>query len=225
VPRASLLEAVRGLLERTYGMRTPLGELGPFVIGDRGWRELYAAGDGATGVASAQGDGARTLVREAESSLRASLYFPDAMIHALEAYPPQHGLRDENLPAFATFVEEIDHLLVLAERFGAARPISLFELELHANVSKHLVLSRFLAGRRGRLDPTERVWLRRSLYGGRFSDADAQVRERYHDARRYAVRLIDALAGRERRTQVDLLRRFHREDAAGKVELIERLAA
>ena len=37
----TLLETVRGLLERTYRIRTGLANLGSFVIGDLGYRELY----------------------------------------------------------------------------------------------------------------------------------------------------------------------------------------
>ena len=39
----TLLEAVRGLLERTYRIRTCLPDLGSFVIGDLGYRELYGS--------------------------------------------------------------------------------------------------------------------------------------------------------------------------------------
>lgn len=222
---APLLESVRGLIERTYAMRPALGDLGAFVIGDRGWRELYAEREIQSQAGSAHGDGARILLRETEDGLQARVYFPDAMIHRLEAHPPQRGLHEENLPAFATFVEEIDHLLFVAERFAEGRPVSLFELELHANVSKHMVLARFLAGTADRLNSRQRLWLRLALYGERFLDQDARARERYHAARRYAVRLIDGLADRQRSTQIDVLRRFHRSDAAGKVELIARLAA
>ena len=41
---ASLLELVRGLLERTYDMRSGLDDLGPYLIGDEGYRRLYADG-------------------------------------------------------------------------------------------------------------------------------------------------------------------------------------
>ena len=90
--------------------------------------------------------GARTLVRETDEGLRASIYYPDRLIRVLEQHPPQHGLCDANVDAFATLVEELDHFLMIVARARSGRPLTLFELELHANVSKHLVLSRFLAG-------------------------------------------------------------------------------
>lgn len=221
---APLLETVRGLIERTYRIRPVLAELGPFVIGDLGYRLLYGE-RGPLSAGSARGERAKTLVRETPDGIQACIYFPDALIQCLETYPPQRGLGDENVDAFATFVEEIDHLLLVAERFHHGRPVSLFELELHANVTKHLVLSRLLAGPRARLTAAERLWLRRRLYGGRFCDSEESVRQRYHDARRYAVRLIDGLARRVPRLRLELLRRFHRLGAADQVQLIEHLAA
>ena len=40
--------------------------------------------------------------------------------------------------------DAIDHLLTLADRVGEGRAASLFELELHAGLTKHLVLRHFL---------------------------------------------------------------------------------
>lgn len=221
----SLLESVAGLLSRTYRMRPGLTEIAPFVIGDRGYRALYASRAVTQSAASATGAGARTLVREMCGRVHACIYFPDAMIQQLETHPPQYGLGEENLGAFSTFVEEIDHLLVIAECERMGRSASLFELELHANVSKHLVLTRFLAGRAPRLDPARRIWLRRRLFdGGRYCDKDPQVRRRYEDAARWAVRMLDALLRLSAAECIDTLRRFHATNAAGKLELIGRLA-
>jgi hypothetical protein len=221
----SLLETVGGLLERTYRLRSGLDELGRFVIGDAGYRALYGADAGA-GVAGSAARGARTLVRETAEAVRVCVYFPDALIRALEAHPPQRGLGEENLDAFSTFVEEIDHLLVIAESARLFKPVSLFELELHANVSKHLVLARYLAGRTGGLAPDERIWLHRRLFDGPpFDHGDPDVDRRYRDAVRWAVRLIERLRRLEAAVGIEILRRFHAAGAAGKLELIERLTA
>jgi MoxR-like ATPase len=225
-PAAScLLESVRGLLERTYRISSGLGDLAPFVIGDQGYRLLYAGGTRVDRAGAAAG-GARTLVRETGAGVAACIYFPDELIRRLEAVPPQRGLRRENVEAFATFVEEIDHLLCIAERAERALPLTLFELELHAGVSKYLVLARFLAGRRARLDAGRRQWLRQRLFHAvRYADEDAVARERYRVAARWAVRLLDALAGRPPTERLDVLRRFHAAGFRGKLELIERLQA
>ncbi len=222
-----LLEQVRRLLERTYGMRPGISDLSPFVIGDHGLAVLYGAG-GSTieSVGAGARTGPRTLVRESAGSVRVSVYYPDEMIARLEAHPPQDGLDDTNVDDFAALVEELDHLLLLGERVRGGRAVSLFELELHANVSKHLVLARFLAGQRGRLGDHRRTWLRHQLFEKhRFTDARPAVRRRYEDAGRWAVRFLDRLAAAVAERRLGLLREFHRASAEAKVALVERLSA
>ena len=222
----TLLEAVRGLLERTYRIRTCLADLESFVIGDLGYRELYGSERGELDVGSAGVRSAKTLVRETDGGTAVCVYFPDSLIRCLEAFPPQHGLGAENLDAFATFVEEIDHLLVLAERALRRRPVSLFELELHANVSKYLVLARFLAGGRDSLEPAKRLWLRHRLFEEvRFCDEDPAVRDRYRDAARWAQRLLNGLSSLRCAARVDALRQFHSSSLSEQLRQISRLAA
>jgi hypothetical protein len=216
-----LLEALCRLLRRTYALEAPLLPIGAYVIGDRGLRALYPNGE--QEARSASGAGARLLVREGGSSLRACIYYPDAMIRRLEDKPPQRGLDDDNVDAFAVLVEELDHLLVAAERAHAGRGVSLLELEVQANVSKDLVLSRFLARRGRRLAPERRAWLRQHLFLARgFVDCDPEVRARYDDASRFALRFLGTLYGLPVASRVDRLRRFHRAPLAGKMELSER---
>jgi hypothetical protein len=220
-----LLDVVQGLLERTYDIRPDLVRADRFVIGDRGLRALYGE-DRPDGSGAADGQGARLLVRETPGGVRVALYYPDAMIRALEENPPTRGLRDENVDAFATLVEELDHLLVLAERAANERAVSLFELELHANVSKWLVLSRFLAGSRGRLSERARIWLRWHLFHKRrWSDRDPAVRARYRDAARHAVGFLGGLAASTRPARrLRLLRRFHGAPVTEKLSMIRGFA-
>jgi len=216
-----LLEVVRGLLERTFHMRSGLDALAPFVIGDRGYHVLYGSGRPAHGVGSPEGQGAKTLVRETADGVAACIYFPDALIDRLESHPPSRGVGQENLLEFATFVEEIDHLLMIAERSRDGRPVSLFELELHANVSKHLVLTRFLAGAAPRLAAERRLWLRHALFHGvHYCDDDPETRQRYRDAARWAIRLLDGLTGLDAERCVARLRRFHVADVPSKLRMI-----
>ena len=219
----SLLEAIAGLLTRTYRMRTGVTDLAPFVIGDEGYRRLYR--DGAAEIGS-PGVEARVLIRERDDGVRAAIYFPDEVIATLEAHPPQHGVGERNVDAFAVLVEELDHLLCVAERAADGRPVSRFELELHANVSKHLVLRRFLAGPADRpLAARRRAWLRWHLFHKRrYADPDPDVRARYEDAARWALRLIDALERTPVPARLPALRAFHRAGAADKLNLIGRLA-
>ena len=229
----SLLEQVQRLLERTYRMRSGIVDPGSFVIGDRGLRALYGARPGGAApvaASSAEGTpedcGARLLVRDGGDGLRACVYYPDGLIARLERFPPSRGVGDENVDEFAVLVEELDHLLLLGERALMERPLSVFEMELHANVSKHLVLSRYLAGPAGRLSPRHRRWLRFHLFDKvRYCDEDPEVRERYVDARLWAVRLLDALPALAVEPRIAVLRRFHRANGGGKVDLIRELEA
>ncbi len=222
----SLIEQVQRLLERTYDLESGRVDVGAFLIGDDGYRRLYGDGRPARNVGSEQGDGSRVLVRETERGLRACIYFPDRMIEALERHPPQRGLGDRNVDPFATLVEELDHLLCLADRAARKLPVSMLELEVQANVSKYLVLARFLAGRRGRLSPRSRTWLRYHLFEkARFVERDPAVRRRYRDARRFAVRFIDGASALDPRRFLALLRRFHQETIDGKLRLIQTLHA
>ena len=215
----SLLRTVHGLLTRTYALSARLDAIERYVIGDAGLAVLYD-GAGAPTVGSAGGDGARLLLRECDGSLRACVYFPDALIEHLECQPPQRGLHADNVDAFAVFVEEIDHLLVAAERASAGRGISLLELELHANVSKYLVLGRFLAGSARHLAAGRRAWLRHHLFEKPvYSDPDEEVRGRYAAATRHAARFLATLDGMRPERRLERLRRFHRLDLGGKLAM------
>jgi len=217
----SLLQGVQGLLERTYGMRTRL-DAARFVIGDLGYRTFYVE------VRSGGPErGARTLVRETGEGVRAAIYYPDGMIAALERHPPHRGLIEANVDAFAALVEELDHLLCIAEAAERARPVSLLELELHADVSKALVLSRFLAGRDARpLDPERRTWLRYHLFHkGEWMGETAAECARYREAARLALRFLDAVERLRPETRLQVLRTFHAASGAGKRELIQQLPA
>jgi hypothetical protein len=216
----SLLERLKGLLERTYDMPAVVADIAPFVVGDDGYRRFYGE-DVETSFAGSADRGARTLIRETHHGIRMSIYYPDALIRCLETHPPQNGVREANIDAFSTLIEELDHFLVIAERAVQMRPLSLFELELHANVSKYLVLSRFAAGRTGSIGGPRRAWLRYHLFEkGGWCDADTRVRERYREAARWARRFLDALGTLAPGERIAALRRFHRAGVPGKLRLI-----
>jgi hypothetical protein len=213
-----LLDALCGLLRRTYALTAPLLPIGCYVIGDAGLRVLYPRGQ--REVRSEAGEGARLLVRDTGDGVRACIYYPDAMIRRLEEKPPQRGLNEDNVDAFAVLVEELDHLLVAAERAQAGRGVSLLEMEVQANVTKDLVLSRFLPRRGARVDPDRRAWLRRQLFEARtYCDEDRSVRDRYDEASRFALRFLGALERTPRPRRLNALRRFHRASLSEKFAL------
>lgn len=209
----SLLDVVQDVLTRTYRIE-PLRDPGRFVLGEHGWRRRPRPPEGSP-------DDAQLLVEERERAVRLGVYFPRSMIATLEAHPPQRGLNQANVDAFATFVEEVDHLLTVADRWRRGRPVSRVELELQANVSKHLVLSRFLAGRRRRLCDGRRAWLHAHLFGRvEWTDDDPAVRARYRDAARWAVRFLERWRALAPAKRVASLRRFHRATMGEKLDWI-----
>jgi len=221
--RSNLLHSLQALLERTYRMDTGIVDVSAFVIGDEGYRVLYGSGDGAAspaadvvGASGSAGAGARVLVREEAGSVAARIYYPDVLIRNLEECPPARGLTDANIDAFATFVEELDHFLLLAERVRLARQVSLLELEMHANVTKYLVCALFLAGSRGRgkkapLADEDRVWLLWHLFEKiTFAEPDPRVQSRYRAAARFARRFLGELdASPSPAARLERLRLFH----------------
>ena len=110
----------------------------------------------------------------------------------------------------------------LADRAERHRPVSLLEMELQANVSKHLVLARFLAGRSGRLAEEQRLWARHHLFDKIvFNDEDPKVRRRYQDAARFAVKFIDSVRALSPGRRIRILRRFHAASVGVKIGLAE----
>ncbi len=218
----SLLERLQGLIERTYDLETGVRDIGRYVIGDMGYRRLYGALPPAVmteRVLSAT-TGARTLIRQGPDGLMVSLYYPDHLIECLEDHDPLRRLDDQNVDAFSVLVEELDHFLVIAERYRHSGVLSLLDLELHANVTKYLVLKMFVGKMRGvtRLSEADNIWIRFHLFNkGDFVDPDPLVRTRYNDAARIAsryVRRLDQLPPSDRPRE---LRRFHRMTPQSKI--------
>ncbi|MFQ5767152.1 MAG: hypothetical protein ACE5ID_04125 [Acidobacteriota bacterium] len=203
-PSRSLLAATHGLIERTYGARSGVSDLAPFIIGDGGYRRFFL-GDSVVGRLGGETAeeaprvpaGPRVLVRDLPGGPTAlAIYFPDALIKHLEEAPPTLGLDGDNVDDFASFVEEIDHFIVLAHGIRTGKSLNLLALETRANISKALVLFHFIGRLSGRtrLLREERLWTRHHLFEKVvFIEGDPLVRRRYEEARRLAVRLLDRL--------------------------------
>jgi len=187
----SLLATLKTLIERSYAMPPAIGDLCPFIVGDAGYRSLYG---GTPAAAAVRGAGARVLVRQEGPMVRAALYYPDALVRHLERHNPLVGLGDVNIDAFAVFVEELDHLLTLASRAVEGRPVTLLELEHHANVTKYLVVLHFLGKQSGlnRVPEALRAWARHHLFE-RYVSGSGEEEARYRDAARLARRYLGYL--------------------------------
>lgn len=225
----SLLTSLQGIIERTYDLQTGISDIGRYVIGDEGYRRIYgplAAGGGVvekvgTAAASPGAPGARTLVRHGVTgTLALSIYYPDSLIECLERNDPTRHLDDDNVDAFAAFVEELDHFLVIADRHRSNGVISLLDLELHANVTKYLTLRMFVGRlrRATRLSAGDSSWIRFHLFEkGEFAQSDPEVRARYYDASRLASRYVRQLDTMQPSQRPCELRRFHRMTPQEKI--------
>ena len=224
----SLLETLQGVIERTYDLETGIDDIAAFVIGDAGYQRTYGASDAQGNVVRMVGSGrpwmaspgARTLVRQADGGIAISIYYPDSLVECLERHDPTRRLDDANVDAFAILVEELDHFLVIAERFRAHAAMTLLELELHANVTKYLVLRMFLGKLRAPARPSEAdaAWIRHHLFhAGDFAETDADLRWRYRQAARLAARYVSRLDGMPQASRLPELRRFHRLPSLAKI--------
>lgn len=218
---SSLLDRVQALIESLYGLETGLGTAAPFVIGDRGLLELYASKRARGRDLQAPGEPMLLVSGEARRP-RVRLYYPDRLVSNLEKHPPDQGLHEHNLDDCAAFVEELDHLLLLAVAARTGRVVRAIELELHANVTKTLVLSLWLARSLGlrRLEPEHHAALRHELLErGDYAREEPEQRQRYRDARRHAVRFLRRLRGTTRKERPAMLRRFSHAPLPDKLAL------
>jgi len=234
---SSLLETLQHVIERTYDLDTGVTDIAQFVIGDEGFRALYGrwheaglirekVAEPAVVAGSASGS-ARTLVREHDEGLALTIYYPDSLVRCLEGNDPTKCLDDGNVDSFNTLVEELDHFLVIADRFRSRGVVSLMDLELHANVTKYLTLKMFVGKLRqaSRLNSEDSAWVRQQVFDrGEFVAEDPHVRERYREASRLAARYVGALDELPAGSRVTALRRFHRMPPQAKVAHINALS-
>ena len=210
-PRESLLTILQRLIERSYDWDTGIEDLGPYLLGDEGYRRLY---DGKEIVEELPGasPGARTLVSWQGPQVRIGVYYPDALVLHLERQNPLQRVDEDNVGPFSALVEELDHLLMLAWCARHRRGVGLLELEFHANVTKYMVLAHFLArlSHRPRLAPSQRRWIFHHLFHGAGEDLPPPFRHRYRTAARLAVRLLSHLDPLPVEERVQSLRRVGR---------------
>ncbi len=219
----TLLPVLQSIIERSYGMPRIVENAGAFLIGDYGLRSLYRVR--LSGPPQESLTGARLLVRADPILLRVALYYPDALVRHLERNDPRTGIGDDNIDAFATLVEELDHLLTLASRAAAGRSVSLLELEHHAAVTKYLLVVHFLGrltGRR-RVPAFYRAWARHHILE-KYAAGTGEERARYREAARMAGRYLDYFDRLPDLARGAELRAFHSRTLGEQVSLLARAA-
>ncbi len=90
----------------------------------------------------------KLLIQQDGDNLDVTLYLDEQMIRRLEKLDPTSKLSNDNIHDFWVTLEGISHFLYLIHNATHTRAISLFELELQAEVDKY-IMSAFLLGQQG----------------------------------------------------------------------------
>jgi len=222
----SLLEELQRKIESTYAMDTGVEDVSKFIIGDKTYQNLYGNERIVTSINSSNTN-ARVLIRQHTVPLRVSLYYPNWIIEKLEKYDPRFGVYDVNINEAAVFVEELDHLLLIAQNYKHGKPFSLLGLELHANITKYLVLSYFIANQMAlpRLNSEFRDLLKRHLFEeNQYVGISPQEIQRYSEANRLAWKYINFLEELGKETYIQEIRKFNKLMSAEMVSYVEKIA-
>ena len=220
--RHPLIKELQRKIEKTYALNTGITNIEQYIIGDKGYEEFYAKEKIRTVVNSHSG--AKVLIRDAGETLKVSIYYPDELIRELESNDPRLGLHDGNIDLCASFVEELDHFLFIAQNYKQNRPFSLLELELQANVTKYLVLKYFIAlqNKSIKLSKFDKEYIRYHLfYKRKYDIEDTSERKRYEDAGKFGMmytKHIDLLPQEDRLRD---LRQFSRMTCPSKIRHIQ----
>lgn len=172
------LSRLQRYLERIYEVDVTC-DVGHFVITDPELAEALERGSPRRNVPE------KLLVCEQEDGLYLSLYLDPAVVEVLAANDPIRSLNDGNLAEFWTVLEGVSHFLYLAWNAHHGRGVSLFELELQAEVDKFVATVFLLALQRDSHVPRE---IHEQLFSAPAFDANLRGHElhRYRDANRFA---------------------------------------
>lgn len=218
---APCLSGLQRHLERIYEIEVAC-DVGQFIISDADLVGSLEQGAHTRGVSE------KLLVCEQEDDLCLSLYLDPCVLNVLVENDPLDDLNDGNLAAFCTALEGVSHFLYLAWNANYGRGVSLFELELQAEVDKFVAAVFLLARQRHLRVPRE---IHERLFANPVFDhqlEDAELR-RYRHANHFA----GLYCGRLRRRYllnrsaglVKDLRRFYRLTHRHKLDHIRARAA
>lgn len=183
-----LLRELQGLLAGLYDAPAE-HDVHDFLITDA----AHAAA--LQGAPAAPATDEQLLVVDGDDGLEVSLYVDRAVLERLVARCPLRALSDDNLADYCTALEGVSHFHYLVWSAGRARPVSLLELELQAEVDKYASALRLMLEQRAGRFPAE-------LFARLFEGAcflphlSAVERSRYEEAHRCAARFCRRLEER-----------------------------
>ena len=167
----------------------------------------------------------KLLIREGGRDLDVGLFIDERVMAALSRDDPTARLHPGNLESFLIALEGVSHFLYLVFNATYARPISLFELELQAEVDKYVTAAFLFAHQLGRVPSG----LGRRLFDDPIlhPELSPESARRYEAANYYAARYCAELERVYLRGRADglmrELRRFYRLPQEKKLRHIRRL--
>lgn len=213
---ASCLNRLQRHLERIYEIE-PSCDVDSYLITDAELADSIEQGRRSRSIPE------KLLVCEQEDGLHLALYLDPTVIDVLSANDPIDSLNDGNLAAFWSALEGVSHFLYLAWNATHGRGISLFELELQAEVDKFVAAVFLLARQRDLRVPRQ---IHERLFASPVFDTqlDDSEQRRYRHANHFA----GLYCGRLRRRYLQDrsaglmkdLRRFYRLTHRHKIEHI-----
>lgn len=214
-----ILRRMQEMLARLYDAPVK-HDVEDFVISDR---DRFS---GMTGTAC-EGDEQVALIEESEE-VRVGVYIDREVLERLDTHDPMRQLGEHNLQDYCTALEGVSHFHYLMWSLGRARPVSLLELELQADVDKYAGAFKLLTEQGEGRFPAR---LHRQLFHGvsYLPQLNEESRNRYEEANRSAARFCRALEERFMRPRqsrpeawVSELRRFFRCSHQEKLRLVTR---
>lgn len=137
----------------------------------------------------------RLLVQADRDDLCLSLYIDDAVLNCLRADDPTALLHEGNFAAFLIALEGVSHLNYVIWNGERDNSVTLFELELQAEIDKYVTCTKLFSAQQDGNIPSK---LHSVLFGSNLFDAalDEAERQRYAEANYYAAKYCAELRRR-----------------------------
>src|SRR5687767_15925978 len=165
----------------------------------------------------------KLLIAEADGEADVALYLEGELLDRLGRRDPLTKLDGDNLADFWAALEGVSHFTYYAWNAARDKDVSLFELELQAEVDKFVTTAMLLREQTGREPSGLHGWLFDSP--SLAAELDDRERERYRRANRYAAkycrRIEPALARDGEAAAQRELRHFYRLSQTSKLAHID----
>jgi hypothetical protein len=165
----------------------------------------------------------KLLIAEADGEADVALYLERELLERLDRHDPLTKLDAHNLADFWAALEGVSHFTYYAWNAARDKTVSLFELELQAEVDKFVTTGRLLREQTGRDAGGLHGWLFDTPTLA--AELDEHERERYRRANRYAAkyckRLLATPVNDDEAAQHRELRHFYRLSQTSKLAHID----